>query len=111
MKLGLLYFAIYQHLILLALIVSTVPRHKDSTTSLALSTDASITEESESTSVLSTISQEPEAPRRGLWRKVVQLIVPDAQARLDEYEASMYGRIARKEIDSRHGRQGNETEV
>src|SRR6478735_439451 len=90
MKFALLCFVIYQHLHFLVLIVSTVPRHKGSTTSLALSEDVSRTE---STPVLSTPSQETEAPKRGLWRTVVEFLLPDAQARLDEYEARMYRRI------------------
>ena len=93
MKLNLLCFAIYQHLLFLALVVSTVPHHKGSTTGLALSfddEDSSRTEHRESTS---PPSQETEAPKRGLWRTVVEFLLPDAQARLDEYEARIYKRI------------------
>jgi len=110
MTLNLLCFAIYQHLLFLALIISTVPRHKGITTCLALSSDASRTEQLESTSVLSTSSQETEAPKRGLWRTVVEFLLPDAQARLDEYEARMYRRIGEARQDPKLPSEGREQE-
>jgi hypothetical protein len=110
MKLALISFAIYQHLLFLALIVSTVPHHKGSTTGLALSfdsEDASGTEHRESTS---TTSEEIEAPKRGLWRTVFEFLLPDAQARLDEYEARMYRRIGESRPDPTLPSEGRERE-
>lgn len=60
---------------------------------MAVSSDAPRAEQHESTSVSSITLQETEDPKRSFWKTVVEFLLPDAQARLDEYEARIYRRI------------------